>query len=104
MAYGWWIYSVSINRIVENAPSIAVTIGCTRNGVFTAFGTYATGQTVKVLWPVFTSDALVYQASERVDIQALAIASGNSVATGATVVSPVCAANFTDTMALLGLV
>jgi len=104
MAYGWWIYSVSINRIVENAPPISVTIGCMRNGTFAAFGTYATGQTVKVLWPVFTSDALVYQASERVDIQALAIASSNSVATGATVVSPVCAAFIMDTVALLGLV
>lgn len=105
MAYGWWIYSVSINRTIPNASPISVAIGCMRSGSFVSFGTYATGQTIKVLWPVFTSDCLVYQASERVDLQAMAIASsGASVASSPTVTSPVCAATITDTIAIIGLI
>jgi hypothetical protein len=105
MAYGWWIYSVSINRQAYNEPPISVTIGCMRNGSFVAFGTYATGQTLQVLWPVFTSDALVYQCSERLHIQALAIATVNSVSTGMTIATPALVAAFvTDTEKLLGLV
>jgi hypothetical protein len=144
-AYGWWIYSVSLNRMktvnktlpavagnligagdtgmtgigagdtgglgagggaaaVSGDGEVSVTIGCMRNGAFVAFGTYLTGQTVKVLWPVFTSDALFYQCSERVDIQALAIASGNTVLMGPTAALPICAAFITDTEALLKLI
>jgi hypothetical protein len=134
-AKGWWIYSVSINRITAlptpvvpgngmvgagngnvgagdtttgagggstaNPASVAVTIGCIRSGSFVAFGTYNTGQTVQVLWPIFTSDALVYQCSERVDIQAVAI---RNVSTGFGVNHPICAAFFNDTFNLLPLV
>lgn len=88
LAYGWWIYSVTFNRIMGNVKNgipfptephvptqeIPVTIGCMRDGVFESFGTYQTGTTNKVLWPVFTSDALVYKCTERIDIQAVAIA------------------------------
>ena len=137
LARGWWIYSVSINRIQKfpanisgagtigagnggigsgdpnvgaggggNYAAIQVTIGCMRNGAFVAFGVYATGQTVQVLWPVFTSDALVYQASERVDIQAVAIgvgAAGVSIGLG-NVSHPIAAAFYTDTVKLLDFV
>jgi hypothetical protein len=105
MAYGWWIYSVSINRQSYNTAAIAVTIGCIRSGNFVAFGTYNTGQTIQVLWPIFTSDTLVYQATERLDIQALAIATSNTVSSSPTVTDPALVAAFaTDTTALLNLV
>ena len=106
LAFGWWIYSVSINRMILNpANQVSVTIGCIRNGSFVAFGTWDTGQTIQVLWPIFTSDALVYQCGERVDIQAVAIASGGArVSTGATASGyPICAAFVSDTTALLNL-
>ena len=106
LAFGWWIYSVSINRMILNpANQVSVTIGCIRNGSFVAFGTWDTGQTIQVLWPIFTSDALVYQCGERVDIQAVAIASGGAgVSTGATASEyPICAAFVSDTTALLNL-
>lgn len=126
LAGGWWIYSVTLNRIgtnqkgnvllptidgAGNVQQIPVTIGCMRNGVFTAFGTYQTGSTVQVLWPIFTSDALVYQATERVDVQAVAIAAnaagggGGSVSQGAVAAGyPICAAFINDTEALLNLI
>lgn len=90
----------------DNMQTVAVTIGCIRSGSFVAFGTYATGQTIKVLWPVFTSDALVYQCSERVDVQAVAISSaGAGVATGlGTIAHPIAAAFVADTQKLLGFV
>jgi hypothetical protein len=148
MAYGWFIYSVSINRNqypvktrqapkavgagdlntwwagddtgasgvgaggagtgpnagpITDASEISVTIGCIRNGAFVSFGSFQTGQTYQVLWPVFTSDALVYQASERLDLQAMAITDGNSVGIG-TVTPPVCAAFITDTINILNLI
>lgn len=81
---------------------VAVTIGCIRNGGFVAFGTYTTGQTIQVLWPIFTSDALAYTCSERVDVQAVAIA-GN-VSTGAGVTKPICAAFINDTLKLQNLI
>jgi hypothetical protein len=100
-ALGWWIYSVSVNRI-NPGGAISVTIGCIRSGSFVSFATFNTGTTHQVLWPVFTSDALVYQCSERVDIQALALA--GSVTTGTTVSAPMCAAFLADVQALLGLI
>jgi hypothetical protein len=120
-ALGWWIYSVTLNRIGVNfngqillptqdatghRQEVSVTIGCMRNGVFVAFGTYMTGQTVQVLWPIFTSDALVYQCSERVDIQAVAIATGGAgVSVGTNAAGyPVCAAFVSDVTALLNLI
>jgi len=152
MAFGWFIYSVSINRItyptktrgavsssefgagntgapgagdegqsgagaggpgsgpnagpiVDNSE-ISCTIGCMRNGSFVAFQTFQTGATYKVLWPVFTSAALVYQCSERLDIQAVAIANGGvGVSLGATISGPALVAAFiADTAALLGLI
>ena len=150
MAFGWFIYSVSINRAtypvktrgpasssefgagdtgapgagdegqsgtgaggpgsgpnagpVEDNSKISCTIGCMRNGSFVAFQTFKTGATYQVLWPVFNSYALVYQCSERLDIQALAIASGgNGVVLGQTVILPMCAAFLTDTVALLNM-
>lgn len=130
LAYGWWIYSVSLSRmsfVVRTPPTdsaggndsagdtgtgagggggneVAVTIGCIRSGAFVAFGTYATGQTIQVLWPVFTSDALVYQCSERVDIQAVAIASDNTVGFGSGVNYPILSAYVNDTENLLTLI
>lgn len=155
MAYGWWIYSVSINRCmnpvkvrgpvsaaefgagdtgspgagdagqsgagaggpgtgpnagpVEDTSEIACTIGCMRTiggvNTFVAFQTFQTGATYQVLWPVFTSDALVYQCAERLDIQAVAIASGGSVSVGATISEPSLVAAFvSDTIALLNLI
>jgi hypothetical protein len=151
LAYGWWIYSVSLNRcqyptktrgpvssseagaggvapgagdtgasgtgaggpgsgsdagpVVDNSE-ISVTIGCMRNGVFVSFGSYMTGGTYQVFWPVFTSDALVYQASERVDVQAVAI--NNTVICAAQIPQPppqaLVAAFVTDTEALLNLI
>jgi hypothetical protein len=122
MVYGSWIYSVSINRLGEpvnaegsslpKSGQVAVTIGCIRNGAFVAFGTYQTGQSVQVLWPIFTSDALVYQCEERVDVQVLAIAWAVSIwipTTGEpynnmSVNAPICAAHYNDTEALLNLI
>jgi len=69
-----------------------------RNGSFVAFGTYNTGQKINVLWPIFTSDALVYQCSERVDVQALAI---QNVSQAWDVSHPLCAAHINDTIALM---
>ena len=133
LAKGWWIYSVSLNRMLDSVKTrlpvgagdggigagdsgmdtsgasgseVNVTIGCMRSGSFVAFGTYPTGTTVQVLWPIFTSDALVYQCAERVDIQAVAIASGGAgVSVGATVSGyPICAAFVSDTEQLLNLI
>ncbi len=106
LALGWWIYSVSINRILSASGAVNVTIGCIRNGAFISFGTWNTGQTIQVLWPIFTSDALVYQCSERVDLQAVAIASGGAgVSVGSTAAEyPICAAFVSDTTALLNLI
>jgi hypothetical protein len=153
MAYGWWIYSISLNRanyVIKTSPSLGpsgailsaddigltgvsasdtgisdfgaggtaatpgpgggevnVIIGCMCNGSFVPFGNYLTGQTVRVLWPIFTSDALVYQCSERVDIQALAIATTTtkSVSTNATITTPaLIAAHINDTAQLLNLI
>ena len=109
LALGWWIYSIAINRLgtaanvsLPQSSAVAVTIGCIRNGAFVAFRTYNTGQKINVLWPIFTSDALVYQCSERVDVQAVAIASGGAgVSIGAGVGYPICAAYYNDTVALL---
>jgi hypothetical protein len=132
LAKGWWIYSVSLNRcqfevadpgatgignttfgagsstpgMGGSAAEVQVTIGCIRNGSFVAFGTWQTGQTIQVLWPVFTSDALVYQCSERVDIQAVAIAAGGAgVSTGTSAAGyPICAAFISDITALLNYI
>ena len=149
-SYGWWIYSISLNRCqyptktrgsvasgeagwgdagapgmgdegqsgtgmggtgtgsaagpIEDGSEISVTIGCMRNGSFVAFGTYQTGGTYQVLWPIFTGNALAYECSERIDLQAVAIAFDNTVAMGATAVKPMCAAFITDTIALLNLI
>ena len=132
LAKGWFIYSISLRRLAyvirppptesaggpggsaggpggsaggSGGSEVAVTIGCVRNGAFVPFGTWVSGQTIQVLWPVFTSNALVYQCSERVDIQAVAInATSAGVATGGGVGYPVCAAHITDTQKLLTLI
>jgi hypothetical protein len=132
MAKGWWIYSISLNRtkfevydpaltgigqvgfgagsttpgIGGSPQEVFVTIGCIRNNAFVAFGTFQTGQTYQVLWPIFTSDALVYQCSERIDLQAVAIGTGGAgVTTGTTANSyPICAAFVSDVTALLNLI
>jgi hypothetical protein len=102
---GCWIYSVALNRLgtpgavsLPQSGQVAVTLGCMRNGSFVAFGTYNTGQKINVLWPIFTSDALVYQCSERVDVQALAI---QNVSQAWDVSHPLCAAHINDTIALM---
>ena len=130
MAKGWWLYSVGLNRMKypvrtvlpigagsvtvgagavdiggsgTTADEISVTLGCIRSGVFVPFGTYTTGQVIRGLWPIFTSDALVYQCSERLDVQALAIGvqSGGGVAIGGTCAPPLCAAFAADLETLL---
>jgi hypothetical protein len=110
LAYGWWIHSVSLNRLgipdangisVPQSTQLFVGLGCIRNGAFVSFGTYATGTSVQVLWPVFTSDALVYQCSERIDVQALAIYIPNL---GAGVHYPIAAANYIDAETLVGAI
>jgi hypothetical protein len=78
-----------------------------RNGSFVAFGTLQTGQTYAVMWPVFTSDPLVYQSSERVLVQAVAISSdGTGVSTGAGLSdsNPMAATYVNDACALLDLI
>lgn len=114
---GSWIYSISLNRIGNNSvdgallpiinaggqvQQVSVTIGCMRNGSFVAFGTYSTGQTVQVMWPIFTTEALVYQCSERIDIQVVAI---NPVTTGPGPVAgyPMAASYVSDLISLLSL-
>lgn len=103
MAFGWWLYSIAINRQSYNTPAIPVTLGCIRNGAFVAFGTFNTGQVIHELWPVFTSDALVYQCAERVDVQAVALAS--ALPSGMTCTTPaLVAAYVNDTSGLLSLI
>jgi len=109
LALGWWIYSVTLNRsraVGSVTPEIGVTIGCLRNGSFVAFGSYVTGRTLQVLWPVFTSDALVYQCSERIDVQAVAISTGGiGVSTGAVIPAgyPMAAVFASDPQTILNL-
>jgi len=115
--YGNFIYSVSINRIGSNytnnillptidisgsVQQISCSIGCMRSGSFASFGNFVTGQTYQVLWPIFTSDALVYQASERIDVQAVAIEYPSE---GWTINNnyPMCAAYIDDTTKCLSL-
>lgn len=114
-AFGFWIYGLSLNRVSQTigglplptASNINVTIGCMRNGTFTSFGTFQTGQNYQVLWPIFTSDSLVYQATERVDIQAMAIGVVTSSSSSVPAVSagfPMAASYILDTIALLNLI
>jgi hypothetical protein len=105
MVGGSWVYSIAINRISTASGSVSVTIGCMRSGSFVSFGAFATGQKIIVLWPIFTSDALVYQCSERVDIQAVVIGrGGQGVTVGLPDVnSPIATAFYNDTLALVGL-
>ncbi len=82
---GWWIYRIRLHRFgtqdtisVPQVGEIPVTLGCIRNGVFVAFGTWNTGTVIDLpdrasfggMWPIFTATELCYQASERVDVQA----------------------------------
>ena len=70
-----WIISVSINAVTAGTATTCQ-IGCIRNGAFVPFtapdgGTsFATGTTVRVLWPIFTNSPLVYVCPARLDIQA----------------------------------
>ena len=85
---GWFIYNIGVYRKGNNyvgqiltAPSsqISVEIGCMRNGSFTSFGSFNTGQQYTVMWPVFgpLSQSLVVNSSEDIDLQAVAIIGGN---------------------------
>ncbi len=81
-----------------------VEIGCMRNGAFVSFGHFNSGNTYKVLWPVFTTDALVYLAAERMQIRALA--SKGSVSAdinGGVAAFPNMAAFINDTAAVIDL-
>ena len=110
---GWWIYEVSLNRLgvdnghgfrVAQSGSIPVQLGCIRNGSFVSFGTYDTGTTFSPMWPIFTSNKLIYSATEEVDVQAVAIACGNSFTTGGTISYPICATHLNDVNSLLNLI
>ena len=112
LALGWWIYSISLNRLgttmrgdvlLPPSSQVSVTIGCLRNGSFVAFGTYETGQTIQVLWPIFTSNALVYECSERVDIQAVAFVRTNPGSFG-SLGYPLAAQSVLDIITGLGLI
>jgi hypothetical protein len=121
----FFIWRIRINRLFPQSTDsftmahslrLPVSIGCIRNGNFTSFATYdippvvpsETGQwlegppvkemTLAVMWPIFTKDALVYQADEYLDVQA-EICSFPS--TGAGVTFPILAAHYNDTEALL---
>ena len=100
---GWWIYRVYLNR-VNSGGAIAVTLGCMRNGSFVAFGTFNTGSVVNAMWPVFTSDALIYQASERVDVQAIILTCGLGYATWGTAGYPIMLAYWQDVANILNLI
>ncbi len=116
--YGKTIYKLAINRLATpnmsgqdagegNAPdaAIAVTVGFYRNGAFVALGTYQTGTRPIVNWPVFTATPLVYQCTERVDVQAICIQPTIIGFTGETgaVSMPLAAAYYNDTEAILNL-
>lgn len=109
-AYGWFIYQICVNSeggTLKNGALLppgtggSAQIGCIRNGTFVSFGTFYAGETYQVLWPIFTSDALVYQSSSRLDIQCLAIGAGGSNGLGA-VGQPLAATYILDVQALLG--
>jgi hypothetical protein len=116
LARGWFIYSISLYRIGSNyygqtllptmdgsgnINQITASVGCMRNGTFTKFGDYMTGQTYQVLWPCFQSSPLYYECSE--EIQMAAVAIGNPG------VGPDCESNviqsqyLNDTVSLLNL-
>ena len=101
--YGWWIYRVYLNRISPAAGPVPVTLGCIRNGSFTAFGTYNTGQVVNAMWPVFTSTALCYQCTERVDVQAIILTCGLGYSTWGSVGYPIMLAYWADLQTLFNL-
>lgn len=106
----WWIYRVALNRIPQHktkepppAGTVSVTIGCIRNGSFVAFGTYNTGTIFTAMWPVFIAEALAYQASEMVDIQAEFITCGSSYGSWGAISYPIMAAHINDLVTLMNL-
>jgi hypothetical protein len=113
MMAGAFVYSITVNRISSPTGTVSVAIGCMRSGSFYSFGMYTIGQKYIVMWPIMTTDALVYQYSERVDIQAVVIARGSAGPGSACgtvsialpdVDAPICAAHYNDTLALIGFV
>ncbi len=104
---GWWLYRIALNRIPQtkstDKPSgtVAVTLGCIRNGAFVAFGTYNTGQIIDAMWPIFTNTALCYQSAERVDVQAEIITCGSAFGTWGNVDYPMAAAYMNDLNTIL---
>lgn len=123
----WWLRRIRLNRIRSGpqddytnyqGEEIPVQIGCLRNGVFVPFGTWNTGDWVRVqsgvdendepimtdhlLWPIFTKNPLVYQADEIVDVQADIIP--GVVGIGPGVSFPPLADYYNDTVALLNLI
>lgn len=109
----FWIYRIRLNRLrvitddqremeaVDLPDPIEVRLGCWRNGSFHQFGVYQTGEWIEAMWPIFTQDALVYQAAERVDIQASLCPT--SPVFSPTIGYPILAAHYNDTEALLNL-
>jgi len=104
----WWIRRICINRIlgatadqdtIDNDDSISVEVGCIRSGDFVSFGTFTTASQTDVLWPIFTQDRLVYQASELVDIQAEILQGFPTIGNGVSF--PILAAHYNDTEAIL---
>ncbi len=109
---GAFIVSISVDKI-RGFPSADfgsyttvydVVIGCMRGGVFVEFGHFPTGNTYQVLWPVFTTDALVYNCAQRVQVQALAIKNpGVSSGLLSAAAFPAMAAFINDTKAVIDL-
>ena len=92
-------------------PELSVTLGCLRNGEFEGFETVVIpagkrSHRFYPLWPVLTPNHLVYQCSERIDVQALLIdstglgLSDNWV--GSPIYPPICAAHYNDLERCLG--
>jgi hypothetical protein len=112
---GWWIYSITPTRNGSitgsfNYPktgSAQCQVGCLRNGTFVQFGTgsYTTGTTYRVNWPIFTPNYLIVSSSvsESINVEALAISCGNNFTTNGTVSYPICGAYVDDMSAMLSL-
>jgi hypothetical protein len=128
---GWFIYEVRLNRLgqpnedgilVHPGTEIPVTLGCIRNGSFVAFGTWNTGSRIgrsfseltgilehtdAAFWPIFTRTELCYQASERVDVQAMIVKQtviktvGGASGTYGAIGYPISVAHFNDLMEIL---
>lgn len=110
----WWIYRVNTNQLgaesngiqVPGGTGITVDHGCFRAGSFVSFGSVGTGGGISAMWPVWTNNALAYQADERLDVQASIInpyRPAGFLHTMGAVTYPIHAAYYNDVEAILNL-